>query len=656
MANKKGIEPSRYTTKWDNLLTLLTIIFWVFILGYAITLFMPRPRFTIIFVGSALVIYSMAELFAALDDSDYYHVPLLVLSLLIAILGTVYVSVFFLELFYERLGNYHYYEILISYMLIMTVFYLSYRAFGFTFAAVGLLAIAYGYFGFAIPGLFGHIGLSTTRISSVLVLEISGFYGSISRIIAAWVSLFLLYTGLVKAYGAFDLLLLLTAWIASRFRSGVALLAVFSSMLVGSINGSPSANTAMTGSITIPLMKQSGMPSKDAGAVEATASCGGQIMPPIMGSAAFIMASILGISYTDVLIAGLMPAALFAISVTIGVHYLAIQTIEDGPTIDLTEKLEEKPSKLQSYLNIVKFGVPFGCLIYFLGVAQWNIMTAAMITVVIQIFTGFAIPIIEARISGGDMRSSLTSSFWKTIGGFRYGALILAPIAVIIALINGVVDITLATGLPGKLSLALLDFTEGSLIITAILAMGISLLLGMGMPSVAAYAVVAFLVAPTLISVYSIPELAAHYFVFYSAVLSFITPPIANAVVVSSGIANSNFWQTCSSAIQLSATLFLLPLVFVYKSEIVTEPFTFTGVLFFISILIGILILVQGINHPGLRERSGLGIVYKLTFIFLGIGIMVNPDLSVIAALSAVAILFYGLRMVAPLRHRGILE
>lgn len=636
-----GITPTVQDYWGSNLVTISTVVFWLILLGYAMTYAIPRGQLAIIFLGGSIFIYSLDNFLVARENDNKKDVFVFSLVGIISVASSIYLYVHYWQFIYERPGTRYLHEHIVGILVILTVLYLSYRAFGRTFSVLALLVMGYGYFGGAITGLFGHTGLSIKRLAEIMVLNMGGFYGNITQIIAAWVALFLLYTGLVRSYGAFDLILHGTAKIANRFRSGVAILAVVSSMIIGSINGAPSANTAITGSITIPLMKRSGLPPENAAAIEATASTGGQIMPPIMGSIAFVMAGLLGLTYVDIVIAGLLPAMIYFLSILIGIIYISKKHIGKETKIDLSESVDV--DELPSY-PAVKFGLPFFLLVYTLGIAQWNIITAAMVTVFAQIATGAIFPVgLSLSSSREKAKAQAKTVFSETIEGFRYGALILAPIAIIIALINGFVDIFSATGLPGKLSLYLINITDGTMILILLVSMGICLLLGMGMPSIAAYTVVAFMVAPTLIEDLAIPELAAHYFVFYAAILSFITPPIANAVVVASGIAGSNFWKSAFSAIKLSAVLFLLPIVIIYKPDLVTGGISFYSILIAGVVLIGIIGVVHGLNYTS--EMSGLNnfpnMVVRSLVVVTGLIAMAHPNLllSSVAALVGLGII-----------------
>lgn len=622
---------------------VLSLLYWGFILVYAYTLWLPRPRYTIVFIGGSILVFVVNEMSKSLATDNRRDVALLAAVGVATIASIGYVTVYFWELFYERPGVHYTHEFVLALLLTLVVLYLAYRAFGLAFVAVAGVTLLYAYSGEYIPGIFGHSGLNGERLLEVLVLDISGFFGSITRIIAAWVALFLLYTGLIQAYGAFDLIMQVVSRIATQFRSGVAQFAVVASMIIGSINGSPSSNAAMTGSVTIPMMKDSGLPGEVAGGVEATASSSGQLMPPIMGSAAFVMASLLGITYFDVVVAGVLPAAIFIVSLAIGVHYATLRHAPGGLSPDIDIDVDTERTQRELTLDVLKFVLPFFVLVYTLGVAQWTIISAAMVTVFAQVVAGFAFPMLESVVESGDpLRDVFTSVLFDTFEGFRYGAIILAPIAIIIALITGIVDIIGATGLPGSLTLALIDLAGSSLLIAAIMSMFICILLGMGMPSVAAYTIVAILVAPTFVESFLIPDLAAHYFVFYSAILSFITPPIATAAVVASGIAGANFWQTCFAAIRISAVLFVLPIVFLYNPDLFVSSDIGTRLLIAGVVLVGGIAITHGINYTGTWGPNrivdrGMRAVY----IALGVVAMVYPDLTVSLGVLLIAFLLF---------------
>ncbi len=629
------------------------IVLWLFILYYAFTQQIDRILFTTIFLGGVMSIYLGSELIDSYEEGDRRDVLGLSLSLLVTVVTTVYMIIFFETLLRVRVGTALTHEYAIASAFVVVILYLSYRAYGLTFFLVIVAAILYGVYGNYAPGIIRHGGFSFNRAANIFVLDFQGVYGSISRIIATWVALFLLYAGLMRGFGAFDLIKRIALRAANVVRSGIALSAVTASIIIGSITGSQAANTAITGSFTIPLMKDSGIDGEVAGGIESVASTGGQIMPPIMGAAAFVMASLLGITYVDVLVAGIIPAIVFYGSVFIAVHYKGMDQLKDVTIqVDETEHFEERMSRRELSIQLVRFGGPFLILVWILGVLQWTVLTAALYTVVAMLITGFGFPLARTAYAGGDLRATLDELLDAAAFGFREGAVILAPIAIIIAAINGVVDIFEATGIPGVLSLALLDLSGGVMILAVILAFVISIVLGLGMPTVAAYVIVAALIAPALINEFLIPDLAAHYFVLYAAVLSGLTPPIAIAVVVATGIANSNFWRTCWEAIKISMPIYVLPFAFIYNPELVVGGWGTETLLSGTIALFGAFGISHGLNYHGkfFHESRVVQLPIRGVFFLLGFLAMVYPD-TVVRVGCLVVIVFL---VVA--QHLGLLR
>ncbi|WP_394296416.1 TRAP transporter permease [Natronorubrum tibetense] len=640
------LKPSRLAV------TLMAVVLWVWVISYAWFSWLPRAQYTVAFVGLSVFVYLFHEyLELGDDDNRLLQSAVLGASGLITAVATVYIYVNYSTLVTTRVGYALQHEIWLAAVFTGAMIYLTYRAFGLAFVGVLLFAIFYGYFGEYFPGVLVHSGFSGTRILNIMVLEANGFFGNLSQIVAAWVALFLLYAGLLKSYGAFDLVIRVAFRAATVVRSGVAQSAVVASLVIGSINGSQTANAAMTGSFTIPLMKNSGLKSETAGGVESVASTGGQIMPPVMGAAAFVMASLLGIQYIDVVIAGLIPAAIFFLSVAAGVHYTWIA--QSGKAeLDVNDHIDEVKSKQQLIIEGVTFAVPLVILIFLLGILQWTVMTSALYTVISMVLLGIGVPVTQSILKQDELPGTvLKTKLLETIDGFREGAVILAPIVIIIAAVNGIVDVLVSTGVPGILSLILIDLSGGSMLLAVIIAMAICILLGLGMPTVAAYSLVALLIAPALINDFAIPELAAHYFVLYAAILSGITPPIAIAVVVAAGIAEANFWRTCLESVKLAAPLYVLPFAFVYNPEIIIGGFT---TMTFVSgglALLGAIAIIHGLNfyeRPfGAGRAANVGI--RSIYFVLGVAIMAAPSLTIRIGALVVAIGLYALQLRNPL-------
>jgi TRAP transporter 4TM/12TM fusion protein len=589
----------------------------------------PRAKYAAAFLGLGLLIYVLAEL-RDLERTNRVERVGLWICALIGTAVPVYVWLNYSVLETTRVGYALDNEYVIGALFTLAVLYLTYRAFGIAFAVVVIVSILYAFIGNQIGGLLGHTGIAPKQIINVLTMEFDGFFGSITQIVAAWVALFLLYAGLMRGYGAFELIMRLSFKTAKYLRSGVAQSAVISSLIVGSINGAQTANAAMTGSFTIPLMQESGMRGDSAGGIEAVASSGGQIMPPVMGAAAFVMASLIpSVGYVDVLVAGVIPALVFYVSVTIGVHYMSIKQLPEGG-VNLDKRLDGLEGGYHPAIEAIRFGLPFLVLMYTLGILQLTVITSALYTCGVMIVTGAGLPVVLSVVrTDVDVTETVMEAVTNTVSGFKFGAVTMAPIAIIIAAVNGIVDLLNATGLPGKLSLALVGLAGGVLLLTSILAMLVCLVLGLGMPTVAAYTIVALLIAPTFTGEFGMAPVAAHFFVFYAAILSGITPPIAIAVVVTTGIAGSNFWRTALEALKLGLPLFVLPFTFLYNPEIVTGGLNLATVGSGLLVLFGAVAITHGLNcapRPfGIPSPLGYGA--RGFYVALGVFAMVWPSL-----------------------------
>lgn len=611
----------------NNLVTIAALFFWARVLLYGINQEVPRAKYAAAFLGLGLLVYVLHELHQLDSNSRLERLGLWIC----AVVGTavpVYVWLNYSVLETTRVGYALAHEYAMGGLFALVVLYLTYRAFGAAFTGVVVLSILYAFLGDQVGGLLGHTGIAADQIINVLTMEFDGFFGSITQIVAAWVALFLLYAGLMRGYGAFDLIMRVSFKTAKYLRSGVAQSAVISSLIVGSINGAQTANAAMTGSFTIPLMQESGMKGESAGGIEAVASSGGQIMPPVMGAAAFVMASLVtGVGYVDVLVAGVIPALVFYISVAVGVHYMAIKQLPEGG-INLDERLDDLEEGYHPLIETIRFGVPFAVLLYTLGIAQFTVIYSALLTCGTMVLTGAGIPIALSFVQEGlgpvETGKNVVND---TVSGFKFGAITMAPIVIIIASVNGIVDLLNATGLPGKLSLALVGLAGGVLLLTSIFAMIVCLVLGLGMPTVAAYTIVALLIAPTFTGEFGMAPLAAHFFVFYAAILSGITPPIAIAVVVTTGIAGSNFWRTALEALKLGLPLFVLPFTFLYNPEIVTGGFNAATAGSGVIVLLGAVAITHGLNCAAepFGVPSPLSYAVRAVYLALGVFAMVWP-------------------------------
>ncbi|WP_079988899.1 TRAP transporter fused permease subunit [Halosegnis longus] len=640
-----------------NVLIVCSVVFWLGIMWYAYALPMSRALLAVLFLGAILEMYILTELMAmggggrghlvpelkqAFGPGNRLHATLLTLSAVDILITTVYIGWNFQALYVERAGRALPHEYVMAAVFSLVMIYLTWRSFGRTFLAVVLIGFAYGRFGAFAPGPLQHGGLGVDRILRTVVISVDGFYGFLTQLVAAWIALFLLYAGLLKAYGAFDLIMRLAFRSAKYIDSGIAQTAVLSSAVIGSVNGSQTANAGMTGSFTIPLMKRYGVKPETAGGIEAVASTAGQVLPPVMGAGAFIMASLIpGITYVDVIVAGLIPAAILSLTIFVAVHYVAAPQLDNTSAESL---LGDKLPRSEFASESLKYGIPLAVLIYKLGIQQVTVGTAALWTTAAMLLTGILFPIVHAAAGTNEETpvGALKRTLWETLDGCREGVVVLAPVAIILAAINGVVDILTATGVPTAISLTLLDLSGGVLIVAAILSMIICIILGLGMPTTASYTIVALLVAPTLISQFFLPELASHFFVFYAAILAGLTPPIATCVAVACGIAGADFWRSCVEAIKISAPLFVLPFVFVYHPDIVSAELNMATAQIGILAMLGAVAIIHGINFPFRFDSRVQVLGARVVFFVGGVITMVYPAFLIQAGAVGVLAILYG--------------
>lgn len=594
--------------------TLAVVLFWGGIVSYIITLNISRTRFGIAFLGGAVLIYLLYEIEDQLSEGNQVWAGLFGGMSLATTVVTVYMYMEYNALINIRVGFNTPVDYVLAVVMLGIIAYLTYREYGLPFFSVIAVVVLYAYFGPYFPSWFEHTGLSPVRILQTGLLSMEGVYGNLTGIMGTWIAPFLLFAGLIQGYGAFDLIMRGARRASELVDSGVAQAAVVSSIAIGMVNGSATANTGITGSINIPMMKDNGVEAETAGAVEAVASSGGQIMPPVMGAAAFLMASLLAIPFFDVLVAGIVPALVFYIPVAFSVHYAVVDQLRGEETTFKGTDLAEK-DRWEIAWQSVQFVIPFVLLLVALGVLQYSIMYSALITNVAMVLLGIAFPLIRSRDMG-----TVRSVIRQTFDGLERGARSTAPIAIVIAAIGLIVDVLLTTGIPTKLSLALIAISGGVFFVSIVLALIISIILGMGMPTAAAYLVVALLIAPTLVQNFAVPELAVHFFVFYAAILSALTPPIAVGIVVATGIAESDFWKTAAQGFRIGFPLFILPFLFMYHPEIVESTVSVARVMTGLTSLGGMLLLAYGANYSfsqnGRLQRWGYrGIYFILGFV-----------------------------------------
>jgi TRAP transporter 4TM/12TM fusion protein len=468
------------------------------------------------------------------------------------------------------------------------------RVLGNVLPLIAVIAVLYAYFGNRIPGLFGHRGYSLQRIT-LSVFSDRGVYGTPIGTSAANVYLFLLFAAYLAVSGADRIFQNIAIAAAGRKRGGPAKMAVIASAFFGTISGSCVANVVSTGAFTIPLMKHNGYRAKFAGAVEAVASTGGQIMPPIMGAAAFVMADITGISYGEICIAAALPAVMYYVCLFKMVDLESVRFQLKGLPEDQIPDLKE------SLARGMKLFVPVAVLLIMLIGLKTTPMKAAIWSIGVILILGFL-----------DRKDPMTLK--DVVDGAVAAAKSLCAVVGACATAGIVVAVFSLTGLGLKFSNFIVQLGNNALIPSLILSMLVCAVLGMGLPTTAAYIVCATAIAPALTGL-GVPVLAANLFLLYFASLSAITPPVAVASYAAAGIAEENPVKLGLTAVKLGITGFILPFAFALNPDYITFRFDLQTLMTWLSGLVvacSLAIAFQGYveRKISLEERAlYLGII-----------------------------------------------
>ncbi len=469
---------------------------------------------------------------------------------LILALGSIAISsyiIFNYEVLVRRAGMYTQLDQFMAILAIIIVLEGTRRALGPELPVISILFLLYAHYGQQMPGMLAHRGYSWSRIASHMYFTTEGIFGIPLGVSATYIFLFLLLGAFAKRTGLGDLFIDLALSLTGRTTGGPAKAAVVSSGLMGSISGSSVANTVTTGSFTIPLMKRVGYNSQFAAAVEASASTGGQIMPPIMGAAAFIMAEFIGVPYVTIAKAAILPAILYYITVGLMVHFEAKKQGLQGMSDDLIPK----------FLTVLKnrghMIAPLIIIFYYLF-RGYTPLRAAFLGILVSFALSFLKE--DTRMNLQDLLDTL-----------REGAISALGVAAACAAVGFIVGVTTLTGLGLKFTSLTVALAQGNLFLALFFTMVACTILGTGLPTTATYIVLATMAAPALTQL-GVPILAAHLFVLYFGVVADLTPPAALAAYAGAGIAGSNPLKTGITAVKLAIAGFVVPFVFAYSPSL----------------------------------------------------------------------------------------
>ena len=514
-------------------------------------------------------------------------------------------------------------DIVVASLLVVLVLEGARRVTGPALPVLAILFILFGLYGREMPGLLRHRGYDWDTLAYQFFATTEGIFGTAVGVAASYIILFILFGAFLAKSGMSQMFNDLAMAIAGQSRGGPAKVATIASGFMGSINGSAIANVVSTGAFTIPLMKKVGYSRTFAGAVESTASVGGQILPPIMGAAAFIMAETIGVPYTTVALAAIVPALLYYISIIVQIHLRATRLGLKGIS------RENLPAVLDVLKERGHLLFPLVFLIYMLFFSGRTILYSALLTILVTIAVAM-------------LRKTTRMSFAEILQALEDGARSTLGVAVACASVGVIVGVVTISGFGVTLASAIVQLSGGVLFWTLFFTMIACLVLGMGLPSIPAYIITATMAAPALTTL-GVEPLVAHLFVFYFGLFANITPPVALAAFAAAGISGGRPMKTGVAAFWLAAAGFVIPYIFVYNPDLLLRDVGFVdGVLVVTSAIAAILVISAALEGHFMESMA-----WYLRIVLFGGGILlvtsnalyVLSGVAVIAVIAAVQML-----------------
>lgn len=511
----------------------------------------------------AFAMYPMFRTPKTMSSIPWYNFPIAIM----AVIGALYIFINY-DALNARSGAWSPLDVAMGIGSIFLLLKAARRSLGMALPIIAMVFIAYDYFGQYMPDLIAHKGASINKIVGQMYLTTEGIFGVPLGVSASYVFLFVLFGALLERAGAGKYFIDLAYALLGKYDGGPAKASVAASGLMGIISGSSIANTVTTGTFTIPLMKKLGFPGYKAASVEVAASTNGQLMPPIMGAAAFIIAEFLGLAYTDVIMAAAIPAF---------VSYFALFYIVHLESKKLGIKGED-PSKLDRAFDIFKGGIHYIVPIFFLMYTLIVLRQSPQMAAFNAIFFMMLIMVLQRPAYAFLENRRLTKEVWLSgfvdIGhGMINGAKNMVPIAIATAVAGIVVGSVTLTGVGLILAEVIEELSGGYILAVLLLTAIVSLILGMGLPTTANYIVMAALTAPVIMSLssdlgYLIPAIAAHLFVFYFGILADDTPPVGMAAYAAAGIAKSDPIKTGLQGFAYDIRTAILPFAFFFNNKL----------------------------------------------------------------------------------------
>jgi TRAP transporter 4TM/12TM fusion protein len=543
----------------------------------------------------------------------------------IAMIPNFYIVLNFKELA-ARAGRVTMMDAVMGLLLMIVILEAARRVVGLTLVFIASFFIVYTMYGAYFPGVLAHRGASISSLVRHMILSTEGLFGVALGASASFIFLFCLLGAVMSEIEADGVLIDLAIAAFGKQRGGPAKAAVVSSALFGTVSGSSLANVTTTGTFTIPLMKSVGYEPEFAGAVEATASCGGQIMPPVMGAAAFIIAEFTGSSYLAVCFAAALPALLYFTGIFSAVHVRAyakgLKGVPEDQLPDAKKLMLEKGYLLLPLVSII------GILM-----AGMSPSMAAFISVCVTIAVSF-------------LKRETRMNPQRLFVSFASGAKGAVDVMIACAIVGFIVGSFTLTGLGVKMATLVTTMARGSLLLTLLFSAMASIVLGMGVPTTANYIMMSMITVPA-VSAMGVPIMAAHLFCFYFGIVSDLTPPVAMAALTGAGIAKAKFWPTAINATKLGVAAFIVPFFFVYNPVLLLgqQPFSITVVVSMLFSIVGIIAVSCGLFGYVIDDTT---LFERVIMIAAGLLMVLPEPITSIIGLGMVAFVVFKQKMRVP--------
>lgn len=630
-------QPARPAVRWAGaLFFLVAFCFFVYLFRYYVTGAGGPTLLAVSLVPVTFILFTLDALRTGSLYPKLGEVPNAIIGLLyivVCLVVAIYFNVEFVDVRTVRLGIWSQTDLLAGSAMFLLVMEYSRKKY-FLLFVINLILILYTVYGWLVPGQFGHPGLSWTRALTAMSVEMTtGVFSQLPQIALTLIGSFMLVLSLLQAFGCVDSLLKVASRIAGVSPQALPQAAVLGSFGVAAVSGSSAANAITTGSATIPAMIGAGMPRVTAAAIETAASLGGQLMPPVMGIAAFLMAEFLGKSYFDVVARGYAPALIYFGGVAAAVYFIAARhrVIAFGVAVPEIRVLDR--INLLAYLGVVVG------LVYLMGVVHLPPTLAAL-----RVFVGTAIVLCVAVVAASFFTAralklgELRKPFFSFVEGF---AKMTADITLLLATLSVMTGAFVITGIPTKLGFLLMEAAGVHLVVMIVVAFAFGTLVGTGLPPAPTYIITALVIAPFMIKA-GVNPWVVHFFAFFVAVWGELTPPTSVVAAVTSQIAGASFMATMMKAIQICVPLFVLMGGVFTRPELVVEPGV-QQLLAFLLVLAGTLGLICSV-HGEYSDNKYLDFVLRsaLTLCSLAAVFIPSEPLAALAAVPTAAMVGYG--------------